>query len=74
MVDLTDGIKIGNACAFYQVTSPPAVVSGIMVVGSSIGDNCAADLERGVVRPRSKAKMPASSVGSGFETSVRRDG
>ncbi|HEY3068418.1 MAG TPA: PQQ-binding-like beta-propeller repeat protein, partial [Methylomirabilota bacterium] len=34
----------------YQVTSPAAVVGGLVVVGSAIGDNRAADLERGVVR------------------------
>ena len=49
-VDLTVGIKIGDDCACYQMTSPPAVVGGLVVVGSSIGDNRAADLERGVVR------------------------
>ena len=49
-VDLADGIKIGDDCACYQMTSPPAVVSGLVIVGSSIGDNRAADLERGVVR------------------------
>ena len=38
-----------TACC-YQVTSPPAIVNGLVVVGSSIGDNRAADLERGVVR------------------------
>ena len=49
-VDLTEGIKIGSDCACYQMTSPPAVVSGLVIVGSSIGDNRGADLERGVVR------------------------
>jgi quinoprotein glucose dehydrogenase len=49
-VDLTKGIKIGGDCGCYQLTSPPAVVSGLVIVGSSIGDNRAADLERGVVR------------------------
>src|SRR5262245_34239309 len=49
-VDLTAGIKIGDDCACYQMTSPPAVVGGLVVVGSSIGDNRAADLEGGVVR------------------------
>src|SRR5262249_11621287 len=49
-VDLTDGIRIGDDCGCYQVTSPPAVVGGLVIVGSSIGDNRAADLERGVVR------------------------
>ena len=48
-IDLTRGIKIvdrGN----YQVTSPPAVISDLLIVGSSIGDNRAVELERGVVR------------------------
>lgn len=34
----------------YEVTSPPAVVNGIVVVGSSIGDNRRVDVERGTVR------------------------
>jgi quinoprotein glucose dehydrogenase len=48
-VDLRDGIRIrdeGN----YQVTSPPAVVSDLVVVGSSVGDNRATDFVRGTVR------------------------
>ncbi|HZS10512.1 MAG TPA: pyrroloquinoline quinone-dependent dehydrogenase [Blastocatellia bacterium] len=48
-VDLKREIKLvgkGN----YQVTSPPAVIGDVIVVGSSIGDNRAAELERGVVR------------------------
>src|SRR5262250_3186327 len=49
-VDLTEGIKVGSDCGCYQMTSPPAVVSGLVIVGSSIGDNRAVDLERGVVR------------------------
>ena len=49
-VDLKQGIRvIDNACC-YQVTSPPAIVNGLVVVGSSIGDNRSADMERGVVR------------------------
>ena len=49
-VDLKQGIHvIDNACC-YQVTSPPAIVNGLVVVGSSIGDNRSADMERGVVR------------------------
>src|SRR5207245_6139214 len=47
---LTEGINLLDDCRCYQVTSPPAVVNGLVVVGSSIGDNRAADLERGVVR------------------------
>src|SRR5262245_44996448 len=49
-VDLTDGIEVRDDRCCYQVTSPPAIVSGLVVVGSSIGDNRAAELERGVVR------------------------
>jgi len=48
-VDLTEGIdhpRWGD----YQVTSPPAVLGDLVIVGTSIGDNGAAELERGVVR------------------------
>lgn len=48
-VDLTEGIdhpRFGD----YQVTSPPAVIGDLVVIGSAIGDNSAAELERGVVR------------------------
>ena len=34
----------------YGVTSPPAVVNGMVIVGSSMGDNRGVDLERGTVR------------------------
>lgn len=49
IVDLKNGIahvRKGD----YQVTSPPAVIGDLVVIGSSIGDNGAAELERGVVR------------------------
>jgi quinoprotein glucose dehydrogenase len=49
-VDLTQGIVIRDGPCCYQVTSPPAVVEGLVVVGSSIADNRSADMERGVVR------------------------
>ena len=49
IVNLKDGID-RPALADYQVTSPPAVINGRIVVGSSIGDNRRADLESGVVR------------------------
>jgi len=50
-VDLTQGVdyqKIyrGN----YEVTSAPTVVGDVVITGSSIGDNVAVNLERGVVR------------------------
>lgn len=34
----------------YGVTSPPAIVGDVVIVGSSIGDNRGIDLERGTVR------------------------
>ncbi|MEJ2540577.1 MAG: PQQ-binding-like beta-propeller repeat protein [Gemmatimonadota bacterium] len=34
----------------YQVTSPPAVIHDVVVVGSAIGDNRRKDVESGVVR------------------------
>lgn len=34
----------------YSITSPPAVLGDLVIVGSAIGDNRAARLERGVVR------------------------
>ncbi len=48
-VDLTKGVRLrdrGN----YQVTSAPTVVGDVVITGSSIGDNRAFDVERGVVR------------------------
>lgn len=51
-VDLTPGAEGGNGIepGQYEVTSPPAVVGDIVVVGSGIGDNRRADQERGIVR------------------------
>src|SRR6185312_8609094 len=34
----------------YQVTSAPAIAGDVVVTGSSIGDNRAVDVERGIVR------------------------
>jgi quinoprotein glucose dehydrogenase len=48
-VDLTRGVRIRDVGA-YLVTSPPAVYGDIVIVGSAIGDNRAADVERGVIR------------------------
>lgn len=48
-VSLREGIRIRDA-GDYQVTSPPAVVNDVVVVGSSVGDNRATDVERGIVR------------------------
>lgn len=50
-IDLTHDLlnapeKIGE----YEVTSPPAVVGGLVIIGSSIGDNNRLDSPNGVVR------------------------
>jgi quinoprotein glucose dehydrogenase len=49
-VDLTEGIDVVDNRCCYQMTSPPAIVRDLVVVGSSIGDNRGVELERGVVR------------------------
>jgi quinoprotein glucose dehydrogenase len=48
-VDLTRDVRLVDR-GDYQVTSPPAVIGDLLIVGSSIGDNRGAQLERGVVR------------------------
>lgn len=48
-MDLTVGVRLVNR-GDYQVTSPPAVIGDLVVVGSSMGDNRGVELERGVVR------------------------
>ena len=48
-VDLGGSVGRGND-GDYQVTSPPAVVGGVVVIGSSIGDNWNLDTGPGVVR------------------------
>ena len=48
-VDLTRDLIIASR-GDYQVTSPPAVIGDLLIVGSSIGDNRGVELERGVVR------------------------
>lgn len=51
-VDLADGYSADDNPQYvdYQVTSPPAVVDDLVVVGSSIGDNWEADTGSGAVR------------------------
>jgi quinoprotein glucose dehydrogenase len=52
-VDLSRGVDLGPYQANtqeYGVTSPPVVIGDLIVVGSAIGDNRAATLERGIVR------------------------
>src|SRR5262249_30169251 len=52
-VDLVEGIRTSQQLYYrccYQVTSPPAVIGSLIVVGSAIGDNIDARISRGVVR------------------------
>jgi len=52
-VDLSRGVDLGDYQTNrreYGVTSPPVVIGDLVVVGSAIGDNRAATLERGIVR------------------------
>jgi quinoprotein glucose dehydrogenase len=48
-VDLTQGVRLRDAGA-YLITSPPAIFGNLVIVGSSIGDNRAVSVERGVIR------------------------
>jgi quinoprotein glucose dehydrogenase len=48
-VELTVGVKIRDP-GDYQVTSAPAISKDLVITGSSIGDNRAVSVERGIVR------------------------
>ena len=48
-VDLTREVNLVDR-GDYQVTSPPAVIGDLLIVGSSLGDNRGVELERGIVR------------------------
>jgi quinoprotein glucose dehydrogenase len=48
-VDLTNGVRLRDP-GDYQVTSAPAIAKDLVITGSSIGDNRAVTLERGIVR------------------------
>jgi len=48
-VDLTKDVNLRDA-GQYQVTSSPAIAGDLVITGSSIGDNRAVELERGIVR------------------------
>jgi quinoprotein glucose dehydrogenase len=51
IVDLTRGVVYGPEFhGDYQVTSPPVILDDLVITGSSIGDNGAVDMPRGVVR------------------------
>ncbi|PWU19643.1 MAG: pyrroloquinoline quinone-dependent dehydrogenase [Candidatus Rokuibacteriota bacterium] len=50
-IDLVQGIDLGRTPrGDYQVTSPPAVIEDLVVVGSAIGDNQRVDEPSGAVR------------------------
>ncbi|MGB2635316.1 MAG: pyrroloquinoline quinone-dependent dehydrogenase [Candidatus Acidiferrum sp.] len=48
-VDLTNGVRLRDP-GDYQVTSAPSIYKDLVITGSSIGDNRAVTLERGIVR------------------------
>jgi quinoprotein glucose dehydrogenase len=48
-IDLTKDVNLRDA-GQYQVTSAPAIAGDLVITGSSIGDNRAVELERGIVR------------------------
>ena len=48
-IDLTSGVRLRDP-GDYQVTSAPAIFKDLVITGSSIGDNRAVTLERGIVR------------------------
>jgi quinoprotein glucose dehydrogenase len=50
-VDLTGGVEYSTRFrGDYQVTSAPTIVGDVLITGSSIGDNGAVDMPKGVVR------------------------
>ncbi len=50
-VDLSKDVRLVDRGGYhYSVTSPPVIVGDTLVTGSSIGDNSAVELERGIVR------------------------
>jgi quinoprotein glucose dehydrogenase len=48
-VDLTRGVDLRER-GDYQITSAPSVIGDLVIVGSSIADNQAVSMERGIVR------------------------
>ena len=48
-VDLTSGVRLRDP-GDYQVTSAPAIFKELVITGSSLGDNRAVTVERGIVR------------------------
>ena len=51
MVDLKTGLRIAPSSPLaYSITSPPLVVNGLVITGSSVADNTRPDLPSGEVR------------------------
>jgi len=48
-IDLTRDVRLVDR-GQYQVTSPPAVINDLIIVGSAIGDNRGVEIEKGIVR------------------------
>jgi len=48
-VDLTTSVRLRDP-GDYQVTSAPAIIKDLVITGSSLGDNRAVTVERGIVR------------------------
>src|SRR5207249_8406018 len=46
----------------YHMTSPPAVIDDLVVVGSAINDNNRVDMPSGVVRDRKSTRLNSSHV------------
>jgi quinoprotein glucose dehydrogenase len=48
-IDLKRGLRV-HVPADYLITSPPAIYANVVVVGSSIGDSGATEVQRGAIR------------------------
>ena len=48
-LDLTNGVRLRDP-GDYQVTSAPAIFKDLVITGSSMGDNRAVTVERGIIR------------------------
>lgn len=90
-IDLSPGFNKypGARSIDYQVTSPPAIINGLIIVGSSIGDNWHVDTGRGAVRafdaksgalkwtwdpiPYEKDKVGAANAWSVISADAERD-
>jgi len=66
-VDLKQDVRLGAYDGYqnYQVTSPPAIIGDLVVVGSAIGDNGGVEMERGVVRAFDAVNLGGSLVTAG---------